>query len=128
LEETLFREASRINKTGIIRVEVLARGCVREIEPQKKLILFRIIQEGIQNCIKHAEATRIAILFRYEVDAIYVSIQDNGKGFDVNADFRNSGGLGLKNIRTRAHLTGGTYCINSVLQEGTQIDLTIPYE
>lgn len=128
IHETLLVEAARINKTGIIHAEVAVEGKVRELDAQKKLILFRIIQESIQNCIKHAAASIICISFHYQSEGVHVSIRDNGKGFDPDIVLQHGGGLGLGNIRTRVHLTGGTYSINSALQEGTHITLMIPYE
>jgi two-component system, NarL family, sensor kinase len=128
LHETLAQEIERVNKTGVIRVEVAIEGDIREIEGRKRLILFRIIQESIQNCVKHAEATSIFILFHYREEEIYVSIRDNGKGFDTEAVLQAGNGLGLGNIRTRVQLTGGSCSIESVLQEGTKITLNIPYE
>jgi two-component system, NarL family, sensor kinase len=128
LQETLAQEVDRINKTGLIRAEVAIEGSAREIEPRKKLILFRTIQESIQNCLRHAEATRISIRLCYQVDGIQVSIQDNGKGFDTEAVLQREGGLGLNNIRTRMRLAGGGSVIESVLHHGTSIYLTIPYE
>jgi hypothetical protein len=128
IHETLLQEADRITKSGVIRAEVTVEGEIREIESRKKLILFRIIQESIQNCIKHAEATTLSILFCYEPEAIHISIRDNGKGFDPEAVLESKSGLGLGNIRNRVHLTGGTHTIHSVADEGTHILLTIPYE
>ncbi|HEY4063718.1 MAG TPA: ATP-binding protein [Puia sp.] len=128
LHETLLQEAERINKTGIIRVEVTVEGDAREIEAQKKLILFRIIQEGIQNCIKHAGAGVIFIRFGYYPEAVHISIRDEGKGFDPAVILQGGNGMGLGNIRTRVHLTGGTHTIESGAGEGTHIRLTIPYE
>jgi two-component system, NarL family, sensor kinase len=128
LHETLAQEIERVNKTGVIRVEATIEGDIREIEGRKKLILFRIIQESIQNCVKHAEATSIFILFHYRDEGIHVCIRDNGKGFDTEAVLQAGNGLGLGNIRTRVQLTGGSSSIESVLQEGTRITLNIPYE
>lgn len=128
IHETLLQEAERINRTGIIRADVAVEGEAREMEPQKKLILFRILQESIQNCIKHAEASRISIHCRYGLEGISVSIQDNGKGFNLEAAQEPGNGQGLENIRTRVRLTGGVHHIQSRLNEGTHITLTIPYE
>ena len=128
LPETLAQEVDRINKTGLIRAEMLVEGSPREIEPGKKLILFRTIQESIQNCIRHAEGTRISIQLCYQADGIQVTISDNGKGFDTEAVLQHGGGLGLNNIRTRMRLAGGGSVIESVLTQGTRIYLTIPYE
>jgi two-component system NarL family sensor kinase len=128
IHETLMQEAERINRTGIIRAEVVVEGEIREITPEKKLILFRILQESIQNCIKHAEASRISVLFHYLAEGINVSVRDNGKGFATDDALKNASGQGLENIRTRVRLTGGACSIDSFLQEGTHINLTIPYE
>jgi hypothetical protein len=128
LQETLAQEVDRINKTGLIRAEMTIEGNAREIEPGKKLILFRTIQESIQNCIRHAEASNISILLCFESDKIRVSIRDNGKGFDTDAVLQRGSGLGLDNIRTRMQLTGGSSSVESTLLLGTNIHLTIPYE
>lgn len=128
LQQTLAQEVDRINKTGLIRAEVTVAGDVRDIEPRKKLILFRTIQESIQNCLRHAEATNITILLDYHHQCVEVSIRDNGKGFDTEAVMQRGSGLGLGNIRTRMRLAGGSGIVESVLRGGTQVHLSIPYE
>ena len=128
LQQTLAQEVDRINKTGLIRAEVTVTGETREIEPRKRLILFRTIQESIQNCIRHAEATSILILLDYQQHCVEVCIRDNGKGFDPEAVLQRGSGLGLGNIRTRMRLAGGSGIIESVLRSGTQVHLSIPYE
>lgn len=128
IHETLLQEAERINRTGVIIAEVIIEGDAHEMQPQKKLILFRILQESIQNCIKHAEASRITILCKYQADRINVAIHDDGKGFDPEAALEKGSGQGLGNIRTRIRLTGGNHTIYSRPKEGTHINLTIPYE
>jgi two-component system NarL family sensor kinase len=125
IHEILIQEVERINRTGVIRASVDVEGEVRDPGPQKKLILFRVLQESIQNCLKHAQATSINILFHYAAEGINVSIRDNGKGFDPAAT---NHGQGLENIRTRIRLAGGTNTITSLPREGTQISLTVPYE
>lgn len=128
IHETVLQEAERINRTGILRAEVTAEGEAREMDPRKKLILFRILQESIQNCIKHAEASLISIHFDYREAGINVSIRDNGKGFDPDTEFKKNNGQGLGNMRTRIQLAGGTHSIQSLPQKGTHIILSIPYE
>src|ERR1700754_3275381 len=71
------------------------------------LFLFRIIQECLQNCLKHAEAAFVNIGFTWYPDQLQVRVRDDRKGFDPEATFQSrSGGLGLQNIRNRAHLPG----------------------
>jgi signal transduction histidine kinase len=126
--ETVANEADRINKSGVIEVVISMQGNEQKMNDQKKLILFRIIQESLQNSIKHADAAKIDILFNYLPGTLHVSIKDDGKGFDMNDISKKNSGLGLSNIKTRALLTGGTSFITSELNKGTIININIPYE
>ena len=127
LHEALIEETERINKTGMIKAELSLEGEEREIEPGKRLLLFRIIQESIQNCIRHAGASLLTLSFHYGAEEIQVLIEDDGKGFDPEAALREGKGIGLGNIQTRVRLTRGQCAIRSGQGEGTTIILTIPY-
>ncbi len=128
IHETLLQETERINRTGILQAAFRVEGDTREMPPQKKLIVFRIVQESIQNCIKHAEASQVSILCRYRSEDVQISVSDNGKGFDPQSIPQTGGGQGLANIRTRVRLAGGTHSVDSIPLQGTQINLSIPYE
>jgi len=128
IHEAIMDEAERINRTGLIQATVDVEGIFKDMHPQKKLILYRIVQESLQNCLKHAVATQINIVCQYRSEDMIIQIDDNGIGFDPEAVIATGKGQGLINMRTRVHLTGGNHIIKSVLQKGTQITLTIPYE
>lgn len=128
LYETVAKEAENINKSGVIQIATSMEGKEREMNEQKKLILFRIIQESLQNGLKHAAASDINLLFNYREDELQVTIKDNGKGFDIDEVIKKRAGLGLLNIKTRTLLTGGTCTIESELNKGTCIKIKIPYE
>lgn len=128
VDDALKQEVERINNIGIIETKMLVQGPVAEMGAQKKLILFRLVQECIQNCIKHAQATHLNILITYHPEGIEVSVQDNGIGFDPYNLSEGKQGLGLKNIQSRVRITGGHYDIKSYPDKGTSITLTIPYE
>ncbi|MBS1575679.1 MAG: hypothetical protein JST09_10290 [Bacteroidetes bacterium] len=128
MHSAISNEAERINKSGVSQISVSVEGEEKKMNEQKKLILFRIIQESLQNSIKHANASRIGIQFQYGADNLQVIIKDNGKGFDTEEAVKKNNGLGLLNIKTRAALTGGSSTIESKLNEGTTINITIPYE
>ena len=81
--ETVTNEAIRINKSDILQLTVSKNGDEQKMDEQKKLILFRIIQESLQNSIKHADASQVDILFNYLPENLYVCIKDNGKGFNM---------------------------------------------
>jgi len=128
IHAAVFNEAERISKSGIIRIQVNVEGQQREMNQQKKLVLFRIVQESMQNIIKHANASEIAISFNYAADMLHTVIKDNGKGFELSDALQNSTGLGLANIKSRALIAGGRSFIESVPNTGTTITINMPYE
>ena len=128
IHSAVFNEAERISKSGIIRIQVNVDGGQKELNQQKKLVLFRIVQESMQNIIKHANASEIAIAFHYAPDVLRTVIKDNGKGFELHDALKNSTGLGLSNIRSRALIAGGRSVIESSPNAGTTITINMPYE
>jgi two-component system, NarL family, sensor kinase len=121
-------EAERINKSGIVHIIVEVIGEEKNMHEQKKLVMFRIIQEGLQNIIKHAGASQVYIRLTYFPENLQTSIEDNGKGFNMEQVIGKITGLGLANIQTRAALTGGTASIQSEPRVGTTITVNMPYE
>ncbi|HMK02858.1 MAG TPA: PAS domain S-box protein [Ferruginibacter sp.] len=83
-----------------------------------KLTIFRIVQEQLNNVIKHAEANTVLISIRKENEMIQLSIKDNGQGFDVS-EKRN--GVGLRNIISRAGVNNGTVIIDSKPGAGCEL-------
>ncbi|MEA1787361.1 tetratricopeptide repeat protein [Arenibacter sp. GZD96] len=90
-----------------------------------KINLYRIVQEALQNCVKYARAKNISISFYVRTSILYVTIADDGRGFDVARAKR---GIGMKNISSRIKKMGGSWHINSALGQGTIIHLEIPVE
>ena len=83
--------------------------------------ILRIIQESIQNSIKHSEASEVKILLEKNKEGISLQVSDNGKGFDLEKVIA---GNGLYNLRKRAEELGAVLKINSTLGSGTKIKLT----
>jgi signal transduction histidine kinase len=102
-------------------------GEVSSLLEQKKLIIFRMIQESLQNAIKHSKAKNIDVCFDYKKDFLKIDITDNGTGFDKTLVEKRDG-LGLQNIISRAALIGGEAIIDSVPGRGTVITIISPYE
>lgn len=126
--ESIRAEVDKLNKAGILRCTLSTEGAERGCGQQKQLLLFRIIQECMQNIIKHADASEMSIFIGYPAAGLEVTIRDNGKGFDPEKAIHAPSGLGLANIRKRAALTGGSATIRSELNQGTTINIIIPYE
>jgi PAS domain S-box-containing protein len=88
----------------------------------QKLMVFRIIQEQLNNIVKHADATRVVINIFNKGDVMTLDINDNGKGFDTSTVRR---GLGLTNMKNRAELLGGTFSLISAPGKGTTVKVSI---
>lgn len=121
-------EIDRINKSGALQATIVVRGDEKKMNEQKKLILFRVIQESLQNIIKHAHASEVLLTFDYQEELLMTTIRDNGQGFEIKEAQARNTGLGLVNIQTRTMLAGGASSIESIPGQGTAITINMPYE
>ncbi len=94
-----------------------------QIEDRRKLTLFRIVQEQLNNIVKHARATRVLIRLSIEGEFIVLTIGDNGVGFDIS---RHRKGVGITNIISRTELFNGKVEIASAPGEGTTLTVQLP--
>jgi two-component system NarL family sensor kinase len=128
LEEAIRYEISWIEKSGKYGVFYAEDGEKPEHNNHDKdLILFRILQEVLNNIIKHSFATQINIKLEYKACGVDLQIIDNGTGFDPYKLSDDQKGMGLHNIQKRAEIVGGEVFIQSQPGEGTCIDIYIPY-
>jgi signal transduction histidine kinase len=125
LSQAVEQELQRIGRNGVILCTSNIKGNENPLPEQHKIIVFRIIQECLQNILKHSGADQICIDFDFSNDALQISIRDNGIGFEVQK--ASQVGLGINNITHRASLIGGKAEIESAVGKGTTITLTIPY-
>ena len=89
----------------------------------QKLALYRILQEQLNNIIKHAQATVVWISLSGNDGNVILTVRDNGKGFDTKT---RTGGMGINNIISRAKIFGGTVRLESAPQKGCLLTVTIP--
>jgi PAS domain S-box-containing protein len=89
------------------------------------LCLFRVLQEALQNAVKHSGVRRFDVELRYASDAINLSVRDSGSGFDRD-DALKARGLGLISMTERMKLVGGRISIDSEPQRGTAIRASVP--
>jgi two-component system, NarL family, sensor kinase len=116
-------EVMQLAKTGIYKINFSATGNPVFMDSDTELLLFRIMQEVLNNIVKHAAAEAIDINLHYDNILLTVQIKDNGKGFDTD---ETKPGIGLQNIKKRAALLKGGLWINSTPDIGTQIKIEIP--
>jgi hypothetical protein len=123
LIKALEFEVEQLIKPGIFQVKFSTTGNPVFLNANTELILFRIVQEAINNIIKHAAANCIDIELHYAEQLLNIKITDNGKGFNVD---NISNGTGLLNMKKRAKMLNGTLEINSFPDIHTQIIIEIP--
>ena len=95
---------------------------INEIE---KVNLHRIIQELLQNVIKHAKAENVTVNILKYNRSIVVEIVDDGVGFDIS---KRKKGIGINNIKSRVKRLKGSVVIDSIIRKGTKIKIKLPYE
>ena len=95
-----------------------------------KITVFRIIQESLNNIIKHAQATQANIYLQFEEKNVRINVRDNGIGFDLDSREQQRTSrprLGLAGMQERAALLGGTVSVQSRPGYGTEVEALIPY-
>jgi signal transduction histidine kinase len=111
-----------------IRVDIHGEEC--DLADAMKITIFRIIQESLNNIIKHSQATHVNIHVHYEEQHVRISVLDNGIGFDrelVQHRRTSRPSLGLAGMEERAALLGGTVKVKSRPGYGTEVEVLIPH-
>lgn len=111
-----------------IEVRLIFSGLTDRVSPQLELTLFRIIQEAITNIIRHSGASRVNIQVTLRESVITAAVEDNGRGFDVEAALQAPDSWGLRGIRERVAVVGGKLNIESEIGKGTRVQFQIPLE
>lgn len=115
--------AERLDAVVDFKSEGLAERLASEVE----LVVYRVVQEALTNIARHAEATRVAIRLVFEEAGVAVTVEDNGRGFDLaEATSSRERGLGLFGMRERVELVGGTFNIATAPGAGTSIRVRVP--
>jgi signal transduction histidine kinase len=124
LVQTIEIEVERINKSGLLNAELQLDGTSYSLGDQHELVLFRIFQEALNNTLKHAGAKHLKILLLYQPDLFTLSLADDGSGFSTEMP-DNKHGSGLRNIKNRAALIGGTATIEGIPGKGCHVNVTL---
>lgn len=125
LVPTVRRYADAFKEQAGLDINVTVTGTERRLEPYLEVMLFRAIQELLGNAARHSQATLVKIMLDIGEDRVRVSVDDNGKGFDPDS-IQQSNSLGLKLIRERAEMLGGSFEIDSNIGKGTRVSFAVP--
>ena len=125
LTEALANYCENLNLSGKIRVQFQVYGLTQRPGPDIEVILYRMVQELLNNVIRHAGATTVLVQLMQEEDRFHLTVEDNGKGFDVGS-VMDGRGAGLANVRARVDYLGGRLDIRSAPGEGTSVSVEGP--
>jgi two-component system sensor histidine kinase DegS len=125
LAPTLTRYADMFKEQAGVEVSVTVTGSERRMESYVEVMVFRAMQELLSNAVDQNQATLVKIQLDMGDIAVKLSVDDNGKGFDTDAPGKDEN-LGLKLIKERTEMLGGTFEINSSPGKGARVTLSIP--
>jgi len=118
IKEFAQRQGLKIDFTADLRCSM---------PPEIGVTFFRVLQEALQNTVKHSGVKRVEVQLREDSKALYLVVRDSGRGFDVEAASLRKG-LGLTNMRERVRLVNGTINIDSTPNGGTAIEVRVALE
>ena len=119
-----------IERTGIlVQLNVTAAETTERLDSDRKTVIYRIVQEGLNNIAKHAGAKRVDILIRGSPQDVHLEVSDDGRGFTLGARPESAPKqLGLLGLAERARLVGGDFAVASLPDRGTILRATIPFK
>jgi signal transduction histidine kinase len=121
LDEALKEYCNSINATNLLAVKYQSIGMDTRIEKSSEIIIYRIVQELLNNILKHAAATEAMVQLLKEEGRFNVIVEDNGKGFD--AALLHNKGAGLTSIQSRVSYLKGQIDIHSEPGKGTLVNM-----
>ena len=129
LYEALSAFCSEWSRRFGIKVDVQALGDLAHVPAEKEIAIYRIVQEALNNVVKHANATAVSVVIDRRPLELRVIVEDNGVGFDSQEARTRTGGrmkLGLSGIEERLTLIGGSLTIESENRVGTTLFIFVP--
>ena len=125
----LCKQVTGLNVILSIQDDIKHNPCFKDFSRDKNLNIYRIVQEILNNSIKHAQAETISILIRsFDAAHFRIIISDDGKGFDLKTALKKKNHFGLKSMSARVEALSGEISFYSEADAGTQVTITVPYD
>lgn len=126
LAPTIKRYCNTFREKHKIEVVVSITGNERRLESYLEVMIFRSLQELLNNIAAHSQASQAKVHLDMGADRIQLMVEDDGKGFDPDGMRLGEKGMGLKVIRERAEMLGGECVVDSALGQGVRVTITLP--
>ncbi|MEO6537168.1 MAG: ATP-binding protein [Ferruginibacter sp.] len=128
LRDAIVNELKILQNTGRYATSLDIIGTHYKLDPQKEMIIFRILQEAINNSIKHAHAKKISVQLYYGPENFILKISDDGIGFNAQQNIPEQEGIGLRSMENRSRLIGASWKVESSPGNGTLIIIELKQE
>lgn len=123
IDDFIQQQLEKIEATGFCQTGLETDHSFTELRKDQKLVLIRVIQECLNNAIKHAQPDKLTIQISKNGMARKIEIIDDGAGFDIT---QKSEGSGMYNLSKRMETIGGKFIVTSIIGKGTHITLELP--
>jgi signal transduction histidine kinase len=115
-------------RTGLpIRLDVTQAESIERLDEERKTVIYRVIQEGLENVAKHAQASHVDIVIAGSEKGVRLQLGDDGQGFAAQSAPGSAPQLGLLGLAERVRLVGGEFAITSLPEQGTLLRATISF-
>jgi signal transduction histidine kinase len=116
-----------VNRMGTekLKINLVVLGLNERLPENIETVIYRVLQELINNIIKHAQANEVTIQLIRESNEFMLMVEDNGKGFDLEKTMQQQG-IGLKNITSRVEYLNGQVNYDTAVGKGTTVIIEIP--
>ena len=108
-----------------VEIDFRSHGLPSIVQPEVSICLFRVLQEALDNGVKHSAVQKFSVRLWGASDEIHLTVSDSGAGFDVEAA-RRGRGLGLTRMEQRVRLVNGTFSVDSQPEKGTTVHVGVP--
>lgn len=109
-----------------VNLRFLVLGDERRMEPNLEVALFRLVQEAVQNALKHANASQIIVKVQLLQERVLLIVSDDGLGFDQSE--KKEGSFGIMGMKERVNMLKGQFTIESAKGKGTKLMFSVPVE
>jgi signal transduction histidine kinase len=121
---SLEYEFKRLNRLNLVEASLIVEGEEKTLNSGDEIFLFRILQEFLNNVLKHANADKLSLKLNYTSEFLEIIAKDDGVGFDISQKTENSG---LETMKSRAVLLFADYSLTSSPNKGTNLTIKYPY-
>ena len=128
LQKSIENQVEFLQRSGHFQTHFYVTGPVKRLSETKEIILFRILQEALNNIIRHSGASEVKISLDYNSDYLSLAISDNGRGFSQEEKYGlDTHSNGISNMQHRAQLIDARFEIDSEMSKGTTIQVRANY-